>query len=102
MLPSVFGHFDCRELLIEIKLTKPSCPKPWGEGPNDLDLDRYCNLLALDLEEIISFKPQPGWFSLPKSVFATPGATTPTLDIKNSFMAVGAEHGEAVDRRLLL
>lgn len=26
--------------------------KPWGEGPNDLDLDRYCNLLALDLEEI--------------------------------------------------
>jgi len=28
--------------------------KPWGEGPNDLDLDRYCNLLALDLDEIMS------------------------------------------------
>lgn len=26
---------------------------PWGLGPNDLDLDRYCLLLALDLEEIV-------------------------------------------------
>lgn len=28
--------------------------QPWGEGPNDLDLDRYCNLLALDLEDIMA------------------------------------------------
>jgi putative membrane protein len=101
-LPSSFGHLYCRHPLLSIKLTKPSSLKPWGEGPNDLDLDRYCNLLALDLEEIISFKPQHCWFSLPKSVFATPGATTPTLDIKNSFLAVGAEHEEPVNRRLLL
>jgi len=32
---------------------------PWGEGPNDLDLDRYCNLLALDLEEIMA-QPRAG------------------------------------------
>lgn len=25
----------------------------WGEGMNDLDLDRYCNLPALDLDEIV-------------------------------------------------
>jgi hypothetical protein len=35
---------------------------PWGEGPNDLDLDRYCMLLALDLEEIIAtVPPKRGW-----------------------------------------
>jgi len=28
--------------------------QPWGEGPNDLDLDRYCNLLRLDLDDIIA------------------------------------------------
>lgn len=35
---------------------------PWGEGPNDLDLDRYCNLLALDLDEILNtVPPKRGW-----------------------------------------
>jgi putative membrane protein len=28
--------------------------QPWGEGPNDLDLDRYCNLLRLDLDDIMA------------------------------------------------
>jgi hypothetical protein len=35
---------------------------PWGDGPNDLDLDRYCMLLALDLEEIMATTPpKRGW-----------------------------------------
>jgi hypothetical protein len=25
-----------------------------GEGPNDLDLGRYCNLLRLDLDDIVA------------------------------------------------
>lgn len=29
--------------------------KPWGTGPNNLDLDRYCNLLALDLESTMTY-----------------------------------------------
>ena len=38
---------------------------PWGEGPNDLDLDRYCNLLALDLDEILNtLPPKRGWASV--------------------------------------
>lgn len=26
--------------------------QPWGEGPNNLDLDRYCLLIAWDLADI--------------------------------------------------
>lgn len=37
------------------RVAKSIAAQPWGEGPNDLDLDRYCNLLALDLEEIMTF-----------------------------------------------
>ncbi|OCK80006.1 UPF0187-domain-containing protein [Lepidopterella palustris CBS 459.81] len=43
-----YAIFALAEVGLEIE-------NPWGEGPNDLDLDRYCNLLALDLEETMTF-----------------------------------------------
>ncbi|KAI5778137.1 UPF0187 domain membrane protein [Geopyxis carbonaria] len=42
---TAYALFALAEIGLEIE-------NPWGEGPNDLDLDRYCNLVALDLEEI--------------------------------------------------
>jgi len=43
---TAYALFALAEVGLEIE-------NPWGEGENDLDLDRYCNLLALDLGEII-------------------------------------------------
>ncbi|KAL2063627.1 hypothetical protein VTL71DRAFT_5432 [Oculimacula yallundae] len=61
---------------------------PWGDGPNDLDLDRYCNLLALDLEEIVSGRyPQDGWFGVASNC-NTPGTMTPMTGIKSNPMLV--------------
>jgi len=51
--------FALAEVSLEIE-------NPWGEGPNDLDLDRYCNLLALDLEEILAH-PRKGGFKICRS-----------------------------------
>jgi len=56
---------------------------PWGEGPNDLDLDRYCNLLALDLDEIMNtIPPKKGWskfdISTGSASGSVSGAVTPT------------------------
>lgn len=80
-----------------MELSRLTCPKPWGEGPNDLDLDRYCNLLALDLEEITSAKlARQGWFTLPTLAFTASGSTTPGLDIKGSVMDVEEEQGEDI------
>jgi putative membrane protein len=44
---TAYALFALAEVGIEIE-------NPWGEGPNDLDLDRYCNLLALDLDDIMT------------------------------------------------
>lgn len=44
---TAYSLFALAEVGIEIE-------NPWGEGPNDLDLDRYCNLLALDLDDIMA------------------------------------------------
>ncbi|KAH9211421.1 Bestrophin/UPF0187 [Leptodontidium sp. 2 PMI_412] len=49
---TAYALFALAEVGLEIE-------NPWGEGPNDLDLDRYCNLLALDLDEIMAF-PRAG------------------------------------------
>tara|TARA_R110002060_G_scaffold3453_3_gene5426 strand:+ start:1478 stop:1762 length:285 start_codon:yes stop_codon:yes gene_type:complete len=74
---------------LKIKLTGR---QPWGEGPNDLDLDRYCNLLALDLEEIVSTKlPTDGWFGAQTSACNTPGSATPKVD-DNARLAVTKQH----------
>lgn len=43
---TAYALFALAEVGLEIE-------NPWGEGPNDLDLDRYCNLLALDLDDIM-------------------------------------------------
>lgn len=56
---------------------------PWGEGPNDLDLDRYCNLLALDLDEIMNtIPPKKGWSKFDigtgSASGTVSGAVTPT------------------------
>lgn len=45
---TAYALFALAEVGLEIE-------NPWGEGENDLDLDRYCNLLALDLGEIMGF-----------------------------------------------
>ncbi|CZR52888.1 uncharacterized protein PAC_02765 [Phialocephala subalpina] len=44
---TAYALFALAEIGLEIE-------NPWGEGPNDLDLDRYCNLLRLDLDDIIA------------------------------------------------
>ncbi|PMD29585.1 UPF0187-domain-containing protein [Hyaloscypha variabilis F] len=44
---TAYALFALAEVGLEIE-------NPWGEGPNDLDLDRYCNLLALDLDETMA------------------------------------------------
>ncbi|TVY28736.1 UPF0187 protein [Lachnellula hyalina] len=49
---TAYALFALAEVGLEIE-------NPWGEGPNDLDLDRYCNLLRLDLDDIMSH-PQDG------------------------------------------
>lgn len=83
--------------LIYMELPKLILQKPWGEGPNDLDLDRYCNLLALDLEEITSSKlARQGWFTVPTLAFTASGSTTPKPDIKGSIMNVEVEQGEDI------
>jgi len=51
-LPAEVGTLS--PLTTELRDSNADTTKPWGEGPNDLDLDRYCNLLALDLDEIMS------------------------------------------------
>ncbi|KAH6665515.1 Bestrophin, RFP-TM, chloride channel-domain-containing protein [Halenospora varia] len=45
---TAYALFVLAEVGLEIE-------NPWGAGPNDLDLDRYCNLLALDLNEIVAY-----------------------------------------------
>ncbi|KAL7273654.1 hypothetical protein RUND412_003466 [Rhizina undulata] len=39
---------------------------PWGMGPNDLDLERYCDVLGLDLEQITARSPKvvAQWISI--------------------------------------
>ncbi|KAE9368276.1 UPF0187-domain-containing protein [Stipitochalara longipes BDJ] len=44
---TAYALFALAEIGLEIE-------NPWGEGPNDLDLDRYCNLLRLDLDDIMA------------------------------------------------
>lgn len=44
---TAYALFALAEVGLEIE-------NPWGEGPNDLDLDRYCNLLRLDLDDILA------------------------------------------------
>jgi putative membrane protein len=44
-----YALFALAEVGLEIE-------NPWGEGPNDLDLDRYCKLVALDLEEVLGYR----------------------------------------------
>jgi len=36
--------------LVEIGL---EIENPWGDGPSDLDLDRYCRLLEMDLGGVV-------------------------------------------------
>lgn len=44
-----YALFSLAEVGLEIE-------NPWGEGENDLDLDRYCLLLELDLGEVVGFQ----------------------------------------------
>lgn len=44
---TAYALFALAEVGLEIE-------NPWGEGPNDLDLDRYCNLIALDLGDVVA------------------------------------------------
>jgi len=82
---TAYALFALAEVGLEIE-------NPWGEGPNDLDLDRYCNLLALDLEEIVSTKlPTDGWFGAQTSACNTPGSATPKVD-DNARLAVTKQH----------
>jgi putative membrane protein len=50
---TAYALFALAEVGLEIE-------NPWGEGPNDLDLDRYCNLLRLDLDGIMAHPQTPG------------------------------------------
>jgi len=50
---TAYALFALAEVGLEIE-------NPWGEGPNDLDLDRYCNLLRLDLDGIMAYPQTPG------------------------------------------
>ena len=68
--------------------------KPWGEGPNDLDLDRYCNLLALDLDEIMSH-PQTYQGLLDQTSLKT-SASSRTLSSALKADANGEAHGSHV------
>lgn len=48
---------------------------PWGTGPNNLDLDRYCMLLSFDLQDIM-MRPAVEygkWISEPVPIVYNPG-----------------------------
>ncbi|KAI5838517.1 Bestrophin, RFP-TM, chloride channel-domain-containing protein [Morchella snyderi] len=48
---------------------------PWGTGPNNLDLDRYCMLLSFDLQDIMT-RPAAEygrWISEPVPIVYNPG-----------------------------
>lgn len=51
---TAYALFALAEVGLEIE-------NPWGEGPNDLDLDRYCLLLALDLGDVVGFGKGVQW-----------------------------------------
>ena len=92
--------FSLAEVGLEIE-------NPWGEGPNDLDLDRYCNLLALDLDEIINTgPPKRGWGSFevtsnfenlsgrstPRSDCAREGTLVDLTESRDHIIHVGEDH----------